>query len=58
MENIIKKFREKWGRFYYSDKIGMDWEKPSKQAGNKWTPDRAIFFLAINILGLYLLASQ
>ena len=26
-----KEFRDKWGRFYYSDDVGMDWEKPKKQ---------------------------
>lgn len=35
LSNISKKelelFREKWGQFYYSDTIGMDWEKPKKQ---------------------------
>lgn len=23
-------FTKKWGRFYYSDKIGIDWEKPKE----------------------------
>lgn len=29
-ERLINNFREKWGRFYYSDLVGMDWEKPTK----------------------------
>ena len=30
LEQQRKKFRVKWGRFYYSDIVGMDWEKPEK----------------------------
>lgn len=30
-EEVIAQFRKKWGQFYYSDEIGMDWEKPEKQ---------------------------
>src|ERR1035437_5166754 len=29
-EKIVSEMREKFGRFYYSDKIGMDWLKPEK----------------------------
>lgn len=31
INKILKEFREKWGRFYYSDSVGMDWVKPKKQ---------------------------
>lgn len=34
LDQIIKEaqeeFRKKWGRFYYSDTAGMDWEKPDQ----------------------------
>lgn len=29
-EELIKEFREKWGRFYISDSVGIDWVKPKK----------------------------
>lgn len=31
IEKVIEAFRKKWGRFYYSDEVGMDWEKPVTQ---------------------------
>jgi len=31
IDDVRKESREKFGRFYYSDKVGMDWEKPEKQ---------------------------
>ena len=31
IDKVLKDFRNKWGRFYYSDTVGMDWEKPKKQ---------------------------
>jgi len=31
IDEVRKESREKFGRFYYSDKIKMDWEKPEKQ---------------------------
>ena len=31
IDDVRKESREKFGRFYYSDKVEMDWEKPEKQ---------------------------
>lgn len=36
----IKKFRGKFGRFYYSDEVGMDWQKPKKQNITGGIPDK------------------
>lgn len=30
-KKIVSDFREKWGQFYFSDLVGMDWEKPKKR---------------------------
>ena len=30
-KEVAEKFKEKWGQFYYSDSVGIDWEKPQKQ---------------------------
>lgn len=30
LKEAIKNFREKWGRFYVSDTVGIDWEKPKE----------------------------
>ena len=29
-KKIIEEFRKKWGRFYISDVVGVDWIKPKK----------------------------
>ena|SRR3990167_2887114 len=30
IEKKMEEFREKWGRFYYSETVGIDWEKPKE----------------------------
>lgn len=42
LEKKLDDWREQWGRFYYSDLVGMDWEKPEKPnfAPNKETKAR------------------